>query len=83
MQNTAASATAAVTSAAPAAPAAPAEVEALQTAVGADPAGGIALSGRNRACARARALAGLVLTSGIVITLSSFDTSVSAPNVHG
>ncbi|CAL9316233.1 hypothetical protein [Streptomyces sp. SudanB25_2051] len=77
MQNTAASATAAVTSAAPA------EVEALQTAVGADPAGGIALSGRNRACARARALAGLVLTSGIVITLSSFDTSVSAPNVHG
>jgi hypothetical protein len=45
-----------------------------------DPAGGIALSGRNRACARARVLAGLVLTSGIVITLSSIDTSVSAPH---
>ncbi|MFI5668487.1 hypothetical protein [Streptomyces sp. NPDC051704] len=46
-----------------------------------DPASGITLSGRNRACARARALAGVVLTSGIVITLSSIDTSVSAPNV--
>ncbi|MET9882847.1 hypothetical protein ABZZ20_06705 [Streptomyces sp. NPDC006430] len=46
-----------------------------------DPAGGITLSGRNKACARARALAGVVLTSGIVITLSSIDTSVSAPNV--
>ncbi|WP_175407255.1 hypothetical protein [Streptomyces sp. TRM64462] len=48
-----------------------------------DPAGGITLSGRNRACARARALSGMVLTSGIVITLSSLDTSVSLPNVHG
>lgn len=56
---------------------------AAATARTADPAGGIALSGRNRACARARALSGLVLTSGIVITLSSFDTSVSLPNVHG
>ncbi|MFD7078687.1 hypothetical protein ACFYXV_18660 [Streptomyces sp. NPDC002181] len=46
-----------------------------------DPAGGITLSGRNKACARARALAGVVLTSGIVITLSTIDTSVSAPNV--
>jgi hypothetical protein len=45
-----------------------------------DAAGGISLSGRNRACARARVLAGMVLTSGIVITLSSLDTSVSAPN---
>ncbi|AXI84689.1 hypothetical protein G3I30_21000 [Actinospica acidiphila] len=45
-----------------------------------DVVGGITLSGRNRACARARVLAGMVLTSGIVITLSSLDTSVSAPN---
>ncbi|MFD0269100.1 hypothetical protein ACFVGY_21385 [Streptomyces sp. NPDC127106] len=45
-----------------------------------DPAGGITLSGRNKACARARALAGAVLTSGIVITLSTMDTSVSAPD---
>ncbi|WP_244501094.1 hypothetical protein [Streptomyces sp. TP-A0874] len=45
-----------------------------------DPAGDIALSGRNRACARARALAGMVLTSGIVVTLSGIDTSVSAPH---
>jgi hypothetical protein len=44
-----------------------------------DAAGGITLSGRNRACARARALAGMVLTSGVVITLSSMDTSVSVP----
>lgn len=44
-----------------------------------DAAGGITLKGRNGACARARALAGMVLTSGIVITLSTLDTSVSAP----
>ncbi|MGW0882411.1 hypothetical protein [Streptomyces sp. NPDC002671] len=44
-----------------------------------DAAGGITLKGRNRACARARVLAGLVLTSGVVITLSTLDTSVSAP----
>lgn len=44
-----------------------------------DAAGRISLSGRNRACARTRALAGMVLTSGIVVTLSSMDTSVSAP----
>ncbi|MGW6208830.1 hypothetical protein ACWF9B_34970 [Streptomyces sp. NPDC055089] len=44
-----------------------------------DAAGGITLSGRNRACTRARVLAGMVLTSGIVITLSSIDTSVSSP----
>ncbi|WP_225823789.1 hypothetical protein [Streptomyces naphthomycinicus] len=45
-----------------------------------DAAGGITLSGRNRACARARVLAGMVLTSGLVITLTSIDTSVSAPH---
>ncbi|MFJ7209320.1 hypothetical protein ACIQWR_38025 [Streptomyces sp. NPDC098789] len=45
-----------------------------------DPAGGIKLSGRNKACARARALAGLVLTSGLVVALSQIDTSVSAPD---
>ncbi|MER8059874.1 hypothetical protein GTY81_02330 [Streptomyces sp. SID8366] len=44
-----------------------------------DAAGGITLKGRNRACARARVLAGMVLTSGLVITLSTMDTSVSAP----
>lgn len=45
-----------------------------------DAAGGITLAGRNRACARARVLAGMVLTSGLVITLTSIDTSVSAPH---
>lgn len=49
------------------------------TAAEQDAAGGITLKGRNRACARARVLAGMVLTSGIVITLSTLDTSVSAP----
>ncbi|SOD90988.1 hypothetical protein [Streptomyces sp. Ag109_G2-15] len=49
------------------------------TAIEQDAAGGITLKGRNRACARARVLAGMVLTSGIVITLSTLDTSVSAP----
>ncbi|GAA2340534.1 hypothetical protein OKJ48_21835 [Streptomyces kunmingensis] len=59
----------------------PAETDVTPTAVeGQDAAGGITLSGRNRACARARVLAGMVLTSGIVITLSSIDTSVSAPH---
>jgi hypothetical protein len=61
-----------------------AEFTAADSAVSAhteqDAAGGITLSGRNRACARARVLAGMVLTSGIVITLSTLDTSVSAPN---
>ncbi|WP_042365819.1 hypothetical protein [Streptacidiphilus neutrinimicus] len=46
-----------------------------------DPAGGITLSGRNRVCARARVLAGLVLTSGLVVALSTVDTSVSAPHI--
>ncbi|MFD3730782.1 hypothetical protein [Streptomyces sp. NPDC058632] len=45
-----------------------------------DAAGGITLTGRNRACARARVLAGMVLTSGIVVTLSTLDTSVSVPS---
>ncbi|MFF8477184.1 hypothetical protein [Streptomyces sp. NPDC015414] len=49
------------------------------TSHGQDAAGGITLRGRNRACARARVLAGMVLTSGLVITLSTIDTSVSAP----
>lgn len=44
-----------------------------------DVAGGITLKGRNSACARARALAGMALTSGIVISLSQVDTSVSVP----
>ncbi|MFJ4919550.1 hypothetical protein [Streptomyces sp. NPDC088725] len=52
------------------------------TVTQADPAGEMALSGRNRACARARVLAGMVLTSGIVVALSAMDnTSVSAPNI--
>ncbi|MFE3634230.1 hypothetical protein [Streptomyces sp. NPDC059168] len=45
-----------------------------------DAAGGMVLKGRNRACARTRALAGMVLTSGVVITLSTIDTSVSVPH---
>ncbi|MEU8698820.1 hypothetical protein AB0C61_14295 [Streptomyces sp. NPDC048680] len=66
--------------AASASTAANADTEALTPAVDEqDAVGGITLSGRNRACARARILAGMVLTSGIVITLSSIDTSVSAP----
>ena len=42
-----------------------------------DPAGGIRLSGRNRMCTRARALAGMVLTSGIVVALGTTDTTSS------
>lgn len=42
-----------------------------------DPAGGISLSGRNRLCIRARALAGMVLTSGIVVALGTTDTTSS------
>lgn len=42
-----------------------------------DPAGGINLSGRNRLCIRARALAGMVLTSGIVVALGTTDTTSS------
>lgn len=42
-----------------------------------DPAGGIRLSGRNRMCIRARALAGMVLTSGIVVALGTTDTTSS------
>ncbi|AEY86935.1 MULTISPECIES: hypothetical protein [Streptomyces] len=58
---------------------APADLPA-RPAADSDAAGGITLSGRNRACARARVLAGMVLTSGLVITLTSIDTSVSAPH---
>ncbi|WP_340559289.1 hypothetical protein [Streptomyces sp. GSL17-111] len=67
-----ATATAATAEATEAVPAQPGGVE--------DPAGQVTLSGRNRACARARVLAGLVLTSGVVVTLSQMDTSVSAPS---
>jgi len=42
-----------------------------------DPAGGIRLSGRNRMCIRARALAGMVMTSGIVVALGTTDTTSS------
>ena len=42
-----------------------------------DPAGGIRLSGRNRMCTRARALAGMVMTSGIVVALGTTDTTSS------
>ncbi len=42
-----------------------------------DPAGGITLSGRNRLCARARVLAGMGLTSGLVIALGALDTTSS------
>ncbi|MGW2749196.1 hypothetical protein [Streptomyces sp. NPDC001450] len=59
--------------------AADADADATVAAAEQDAAGGITLKGRNRACARARVLAGMVLTSGIVITLSTLDTSVSAP----
>ena len=49
-----------------------------------DPAGGIRLSGRNRMSTRARALAGLVLTSGIVVALGNTDTTSSMHhNVFG
>lgn len=44
-----------------------------------DPAGGIMLSGQNRMCARARVLAGMALTSGIVAALGALDTSSSLP----
>ncbi|MFJ6836219.1 hypothetical protein [Streptomyces sp. NPDC091209] len=59
--------------------AATATADVTETGAEQDAAGGITLKGRNRACARARVLAGMVLTSGIVITLSTLDTSVSAP----
>jgi hypothetical protein len=42
-----------------------------------DPAGGIVLTGRNRLGERARAMAGLFLTSGAVVALSQLDTAVS------
>ncbi|MFE1905506.1 hypothetical protein ACFW96_17870 [Streptomyces gardneri] len=44
-----------------------------------EPAGRIALSGRDRATARARALAGLALGTGLVAILSDIDTTVSFP----
>jgi hypothetical protein len=48
----------------------------------ADPAGGIVLTGRNRACSRARVLAGMVLTSGVVAALNVLDTTSSMTNGH-
>ncbi|MCE7082039.1 hypothetical protein [Streptomyces sp. ST2-7A] len=63
---------------APATPATRAETT-VPTPRDGDPTGGIALGGRNKTCARARALAGMVLTSGVVVTLGTLDTSVSAP----
>lgn len=66
---------AAVTAATAAIEFAPESVDGAQQ----DPAGGITLSGRNRICTRARVLAGLMLTSGLVVALSTIDTSVSAP----
>ncbi|GAA2793590.1 hypothetical protein GCM10010441_18560 [Kitasatospora paracochleata] len=73
--------TAETTTAATTAAADTADVAAVAAVAEQDPAGGITLSGRNRACARARVLAGMVLTSGLVITLSQLDTSVSAPHM--
>lgn len=47
-----------------------------------DPAGGMVLSGRNRVCTRARVLAGLALTSGLVAALGTLDTTSSLPAGH-
>lgn len=58
---------------APSATSEPTDAQAAQQ----DPAGGIRLSGRNRMCTRARALAGMVLTSGIVVALGTTDTTSS------
>jgi hypothetical protein len=44
-----------------------------------DPAGRIVLSGQNRVCARARVLAGMLLTSGVVAALGALDTTGSLP----
>jgi hypothetical protein len=51
--------------------------ETRATAPAEDPAGGIVLSGRNRACARTRVLAGMLLTSGVVAALGALDTTSS------
>ncbi|MDX2291140.1 MULTISPECIES: hypothetical protein [Streptomyces] len=45
----------------------------------AEPAGRITLSGRDRTTARARALAGLALGTGLVAILNDIDTTVSLP----
>jgi hypothetical protein len=47
-----------------------------------DPAGGIVLSGRNRLCNRVRTLAGMAMTSGLVVALGALDTTSSAPHPH-
>ncbi|MEE1752954.1 hypothetical protein [Streptomyces sp. SP18CS02] len=47
---------------------------------GAEPAAGrIRLSGRDRATARTRVLAGLALGTGLVAILNDIDTTVSVP----
>jgi hypothetical protein len=51
--------------------------ETCATAPAEDPAGGIVLSGRNRACARTRVLAGMLLTSGVIAALGVMDTTSS------
>lgn len=49
-----------------------------------DPAGPIMLSGQNRVCARARVLAGMLLTTGIVVAIGASDTTSSmGPNNPG
>ncbi|MFE1551479.1 hypothetical protein [Streptomyces sp. NPDC058718] len=54
--------------------------EGLPGATGAvEPAGRIALSGRGRATARTRVLAGLALGTGLVAILNDIDTTVSVP----
>ncbi|MFI6039783.1 hypothetical protein ACIBBD_37765 [Streptomyces sp. NPDC051315] len=45
----------------------------------AEPAGRITLSGRGRATARTRVLAGLALGTGLVALLNDIDTTVSVP----
>jgi hypothetical protein len=40
-----------------------------------DPAGGITLSGRSRLVARARVLAGMAMTAGVVAVMNGWDTT--------
>jgi len=46
-----------------------------------DPAGGITLSGRSRLIARARILAGMAMTAGVVAVMNGIDTVSS--RTHG
>jgi hypothetical protein len=64
-------------------PADSADATELDTATPAqDPAGGITLSGRGKAGARARVLAGMVLTAGLVAAVSAGDTVSSLNYVY-